>query len=194
MENYRVTLAEMLIPAADVSEQISTASKEASGTGNMKFMLNGAITIGTLDGANVEIKEEVGDENIFIFGLKADEVIKKYNDNSYDPWLIYNMDQDVRMALTTLINGTFSPKDTERFREIYECLLNGVNGRADEYFILEDFRAYANAQEEVDKAYKDKTKWAKMAIINTAKSGKFSSDRTILEYANEIWNLKPVKF
>lgn len=194
MENYRVTLAEMLIPAADVSEQISTASKEASGTGNMKFMLNGAITIGTLDGANVEIKEEVGDENIFIFGLKANEVIKKYNDNSYDPWLIYNMDQEIRMALTTLINGTFSSKDTERFREIYECLLNGVNGRADEYFILEDFKSYANAQEEVDKAYKDKTKWAKMAIINTAKSGKFSSDRTILEYANEIWNLKPVKF
>lgn len=194
MENYRVTLAEMLIPAADVSEQISTASKEASGTGNMKFMLNGAITIGTLDGANVEIKEEVGDENIFIFGLKANEVIKKYNDNSYDPWLIYNIDQEIRMALTTLINGTFSSKDTERFREIYECLLNGVNGRADEYFILEDFKSYANAQEEVDKAYKDKTKWAKMAIINTAKSGKFSSDRTILEYANEIWNLKPVKF
>lgn len=192
-ENYRVSLAEKLIPAADVSEQISTASKEASGTGNMKFMLNGAITLGTLDGANVEIKEEVGDDNIFIFGLKAEEVIKLQKDNTYNPWHIYNMNQDVRMVLTQLINGSLD-KDTELFRELYESLLNGYHGsRADEYFVLEDFDAYAKAQNEVDKAYKDKKRWAEMAIINTAKSGKFSSDRTIKQYADEIWNLKPVK-
>ena len=191
-ENYRVSLAEKLIPAADVSEQISTASKEASGTGNMKFMLNGALTMGTLDGANVEIREEVGDDNIFIFGMKADEVIAEYSKNDYNPWDIYNMNSDVRGVLNMLINGTLD-KDTELFREIYDSLLNGYNGaRPDEYFVLKDFASYAEAQDRVDKAYRDKDKWAKMAILNTAHSGKFSSDRTIQEYADDIWNLKPV--
>lgn len=191
MENYRVSLAEKLIPAADVSEQISTASKEASGTGNMKFMLNGALTIGTMDGANVEIFEEVGKDNIFIFGLSSDEVIQKYSDNSYDPWMVYNLNQKVRMALTELINGTFS-KDMDKFRELYDSLLNGCGGRADEYFVLEDFDDYARAQSEIDKAYKNESKWAEMAIMNVAKSGKFSSDRTIKQYSDEIWKLKPL--
>lgn len=191
-ENYRVSLAEKLIPAADVSEQISTASKEASGTGNMKFMLNGAVTMGTLDGANVEIREEVGDDNIFIFGMKADEVIAEYGRNDYNPWDIYNMNSDVRGVLNMLINGTLD-EDTELFREIYDALLNGYNGsRPDEYFVLKDFASYAEAQKKVDEAYKDKEKWAKMVILNTAHSGKFSSDRTIKEYADEIWDLKPV--
>ncbi len=193
MENYRVSLAEKLIPAADVSEQISTAGKEASGTGNMKFMLNGALTIGTLDGANVEIREEVGDENIFIFGLKADEVMNLYNENSYDPWNIYNINQSVRGVLTQLINGTLAPDNSDLFRELYDALLNGYGGsRADEYFILKDFAAYANAQQQVNDAYKNKTRWAESAIINVAKSGKFSSDRTIKQYADEIWNLSPI--
>lgn len=192
-ENYRVSLAEKLIPAADVSEQISTAGKEASGTGNMKFMLNGAITIGTLDGANVEIKEEVGDDNIFIFGLKSEEVAELYNENSYNPWHIYNMNQDVRKVMTQLINGELDD-NTELFRELYDALLNGYHGqRADEYFILKDFEDYAVKQDEIDKAYKDKKRWAKMAVMNTAKSGKFSSDRTIRQYAEEIWKIKPLK-
>jgi starch phosphorylase len=191
-ENYRVTLAEKLIPAADISEQISTASKEASGTGNMKFMLNGAVTMGTLDGANVEINEEVGSENTFIFGMTADEVINEYAKNTYNPWDIYNMNSDVRAVMNMLINGTLD-ENTEQFREIYDSLLNGWNGaRADEYFVLKDFEAYAKAQEAVDEAYRNKEKWAKMAILNTACSGKFSSDRTIKEYAEDIWNLKPV--
>lgn len=191
-ENYRVSLAEKLIPAADISEQISTASKEASGTGNMKFMLNGAVTMGTLDGANVEILEEVGEDNIFIFGMKADEVIAEYSNNNYNPWDIYNMNSDVRAVLNMLINGTLD-EDTELFREIYDSLLNGYNGsRADEYFVLKDFESYAEAQKKADKAYRDKEKWAKMAILNTAHSGKFSSDRTIKEYADEIWELKPI--
>ncbi len=191
-ENYRVSLAEKLIPAADISEQISTASKEASGTGNMKFMLNGAVTMGTLDGANVEILEEVGEDNIFIFGMKADEVIAEYSNNNYNPWDIYNMNSDVRAVLNMLINGTLD-EDTELFREIYDSLLNGYNGsRADEYFVLKDFESYAEAQKKADEAYRDKEKWAKMAILNTAHSGKFSSDRTIKEYADEIWELKPV--
>ncbi len=194
MENYRVSLAEKLIPAADLSEQISTAGKEASGTGNMKFMLNGALTIGTLDGANVEILEEVGDDNIFIFGLKADEVIKMYQENSYAPWDVYNFNQSVRVVLTQLINGVLSPEDTNLFRELYEALLNGYQGsRADEYFVLKDFDSYAAAQRRVSEMYKDKDRWAKSAIINVAKSGKFSSDRTIKQYADEIWGLKPVK-
>ena len=190
-ENYRVSLAEKLIPAADVSEQISTASKEASGTGNMKFMLNGALTMGTLDGANVEIREEVGDDNIFIFGMKADEVIAEYGKNDYNPWDIYNMNSDVRGVMNMLINGTLD-ENTELFRELYDSLLNGCNGnRADEYFVLKDFAAYAEAQAKVDAAYRDKEKWAEMAIKNVACSGKFSSDRTIKEYADEIWGLKP---
>jgi len=192
-ENYRVSLAEKLIPAADISEQISTAGKEASGTGNMKFMLNGALTVGTLDGANVEIKEEVGDDNIFIFGMKSDEVIKTYSQNDYNPWDIYNINQDVRTVLNQLINGTLD-QNTELFRELYDSLLNGFNGsRADEYFVLKDFEDYARVQKDIDKAYRNKKKWAKMAILNTANSGKFSSDRTIKEYANEIWKLKPIK-
>lgn len=191
MENYRVSLAERLIPAADVSEQISTAGKEASGTGNMKFMLNGALTIGTMDGANVEIYEEVGKDNIFIFGMSAEEVQQKYHDH-YDPWMVYNINQEVRMALTSLIDGTFD-KDTEMFRELYDALLNGYGGRADEYFVLEDYADYARAHDDIDAAYRDQTRWAKMAIHNVAKSGKFSSDRTIQQYADEIWQLKPVQ-
>lgn len=190
MENYRVSLAERLIPAADVSEQISTAGKEASGTGNMKFMLNGALTVGTMDGANVEIYEEVGKDNIFIFGMSADEVQAKYHTH-YDPWFIYNMNQEVRMALTSLIDGTFD-QNTDLFRELYDALLNGCGGRADEYFVLEDYADYARAQWDIDAAYRDQTKWAKMAIVNVAKSGKFSSDRTIRQYADEIWDLKPL--
>ncbi|MCI8342343.1 MAG: glycogen/starch/alpha-glucan phosphorylase [Firmicutes bacterium] len=191
MENYRVSLAEKLIPAADVSEQISTAGKEASGTGNMKFMLNGAVTIGTLDGANVEMLEEVGDDNIFIFGMKAEEIMEKYAKNSYDPWMVYNMDQSLRLVLTQLINGTFD-KNMDLFRDIYDSLLNGHGSRADEYFVLADFAEYKKAQERIGEAYKDKARWARMAIMNTAKSGKFSSDRTIQQYADEIWGIKPV--
>ena len=190
MENYRVSVAERLMPAADVSEQISTAGKEASGTGNMKFMLNGAVTIGTMDGANVEICEEVGMDNIFIFGMSAKEVQQKYQ-GGYDPWTVYNMNQEVRMALNSLINGTFDP-DTNLFRELYDALLNGFGGRADEYFVLEDYADYARAQNDINAAYRDTDKWAKMAITNVAKSGKFSSDRTIRQYAEEIWDLKPV--
>lgn len=193
MPNYCVSLAEKLIPAADVSEQISTASKEASGTGNMKFMLNGALTLGTLDGANVEILEEVGDENIFIFGLNAQEVMDLYERNDYNPWDLFNKNQSIRMVMNQLINGELS-SDRELFRELYESLLNGWRGqRADEYFILKDFESYAKAHQKVNEKYKDRKAWARSAVINIANSGKFSSDRTIMEYANEIWNLKPVK-
>ncbi len=193
MENYRVSLAEKLIPAADLSEQISTASKEASGTGNMKFMLNGAITIGTLDGANVEILEEVGEDNIFIFGMKAEEVIALQKSRAYSPWDIYNINHNLRMALTMLINGCVSPDNHDLFRDIYESLLNGIGGsRPDEYFILKDFDSYAKAQKLAGEAYKNKSKWAEMAVLNTAKSGKFSSDRTIEQYAQEIWKLKKI--
>ncbi len=192
LENYNVSLAEKLFPAADVSEQISTAGKEASGTGNMKFMLNGALTIGTMDGANVEMHEEVGAENIFIFGMTDKQVMEKYH-TYYNPWDIYNSNQEVRMALTSLIDGTFDD-NLELFREIYDALLNGRNGsRPDEYFILEDYADYARAYWDMDKAYRDSKNWAKMSIMNIAKSGKFSSDRTIHEYAREIWNLKPIE-
>ncbi|MCL2235766.1 MAG: glycogen/starch/alpha-glucan phosphorylase, partial [Defluviitaleaceae bacterium] len=191
MENYRVSLAERLIPAADVSQQISTAGKEASGTGNMKFMLNGAITLGTMDGANVEIFEEVGEDNIVIFGMSAGEVADLAARGTYNPWDVYNMDSCVQQVLNMLINGTLD-EDHERFREIYEALLNGWGGaRADEYFVLQDFASYAAAQERIGQLYGDKANWAKMAILNVAKSGKFSSDRTIAQYANEIWKLKP---
>ena len=190
--NYRVSLAEKLIPAADVSEQISTAGKEASGTGNMKFMLNGAVTIGTMDGANVEMHEEVGDENIVIFGMTSKEVEDLNRSGTYNPWDVYNMQPDVQHVLTMLINGSLS-SDTERFREIYEALLNGWHGgRADEYYVLQDFAEYVKAQDKIGKLYVDKEKWAKTAITNTAKSGKFSSDRTIAQYANEIWNITAV--
>ena len=193
MENYSVSLASKLIPAADLSEQISTAGKEASGTGNMKFMLNGALTIGTLDGANVEILEEVGSENIFIFGMTADEVLNLTESRSYSPWDIYNMNQSVRGVITQFINGSISPNDSELFRELYEALLNGYNNsRPDEYYILKDFDSYKQAQQRVNEAYKERSSWAKSSIINVAKSGKFSSDRTIREYAQEVWNLQSV--
>lgn len=192
IENYRVSNAEMIFAAADVSEQISTASKEASGTGNMKFMLNGAPTIGTMDGANVEIVEEVGEENAFIFGLSSDEVINYENNGGYDPNVIYNTDGEIRQVLMELINGTFS-HDTELFRDLYDSLLRG-NGydKADQYFILADFRAYAAAQEKVEEAYRDEKRWAQMAMMNTACSGKFTSDRTIQEYVDDMWHLDKV--
>ena len=192
IENYRVSNAEMIFAAADVSEQISTASKEASGTGNMKFMLNGAPTIGTMDGANVEIVEEVGEENAFIFGLSSDEVINYENNGGYDPNVIYNTDGEIRQVLMELINGTFS-NDTELFRDLYDSLLRG-NGydKADQYFILADFRAYAAAQEKVEEAYRDEKRWARMAMMNTACSGKFTSDRTIQEYVDDMWHLDKV--
>ena len=191
IENYRVSNAEIIFAAADVSEQISTASKEASGTGNMKFMLNGAPTLGTMDGANVEIVEEVGEENAFIFGLSSQEVIDFEHNNQYNPREIYNNDADIRKVVDQLIDGTYG--EPELFRELYSSLLesNGYE-RADQYFILKDFRSYAEAQKKVDTAYRDHEAWAKMALLNVAKSGKFSSDRTIEEYAKEIWKLEKV--
>ena len=192
IENYRVSNAEMIFAAADVSEQISTASKEASGTGNMKFMLNGAPTLGTMDGANVEIVDEVGKENAFIFGLSAEEVINYENNGGYDPRVIYNTDDEIRQVLTELVNGTFS-SDTELFRDLYNSLLNQNGGeRADQYFILADFRSYAAAQKKVEEAYKDEKGWARMAMLNTACAGKFTSDRTIEEYVEDIWHLDKV--
>ena len=193
IENYRVSNAEMIFAAADVSEQISTASKEASGTGNMKFMLNGAPTLGTMDGANVEIVEEVGEENAFIFGLSSDQVINYENNGGYDPTYIFNTDQDIREVLMQLINGTYSNGDMNMFREIYDSLLNtNCSDRADTYFILADFRSYAEAQKRVEAAYRDTDRWAKMAMLNTACSGKFTSDRTIQQYVDEIWHLDKV--
>ena len=192
IENYRVSNAEWIFAAADVSEQISTASKEASGTGNMKFMLNGAPTLGTMDGANVEIVEEVGAENAFIFGLSSAEVINYENNGGYDPNVIYNTDEEIRQVLMQLINGTFS-NDTELFRDLYDSLLNTKNtDRADRYFILADFRSYADAQKRVEAAYRDEKGWAKKALLNTACSGKFTSDRTIQEYVDDIWHLDKV--
>ena len=193
LENYNVSKAAKVIPAADISEQISLASKEASGTGNMKFMLNGAPTLGTMDGANVEIVEEVGEENAFIFGLSSQEVIDFEHNGQYDPKEIYNMDSDIRAVLTQLVDGTYSRENPELFREIYNSLLESNGGeRADQYFILKDFRSYAEAQKRVEEAYKDEDGWAKKAMLQTAKCGKFSSDRTIEEYAKEIWHLEKV--
>ena len=193
IENYRVSNAEMIFAAADVSEQISTASKEASGTGNMKFMLNGAPTLGTMDGANVEIVEEVGQENAFIFGLSSDEVINFENNGGYDPMQYFNSDPDIRHVLMQLINGTYSNGDFNMFRDIYDSLLNtNSSDRADTYFILADFKSYAEAQRRVEAAYRDTRRWAKMALLNTACSGKFSSDRTIQQYVDEIWHLDKV--
>ncbi len=194
IENYRVSNAELIFAAADVSEQISTASKEASGTGNMKFMLNGAPTLGTMDGANVEIVEEVGEENAFIFGLSSEEVIAYEHNNQYNPRDIYNMDPDVRAVLTQLIDGTYSRQDPELFRELYNSLLE-KDGQtpADQYFILKDFRSYEEAQKKVEKAYRDEKRWAKMAMTQVAKVGKFSSDRTIQEYVDDIWHLDKVE-
>ena len=193
IENYRVSNAELIFAAADVSEQISTASKEASGTGNMKFMLNGALTLGTMDGANVEIVEEVGKENAFIFGMSSDEVIKYETEGGYDPMEIFNSDQEIRRVLMQLINGYYAPQDPELFREIYNSLLNTYSSdRADTYFILKDFNSYHEAQMEVEKAYRDEKRWARSAILNVASSGKFTSDRTIQQYVDEIWHLDKV--
>ena len=193
IENYRVSNAEWIFAAADVSEQISTASKEASGTGNMKFMLNGALTLGTMDGANVEIVEEVGKENAFIFGLSADEVINYENNGGYNPEEIFNTDQDIRRVLMQLINGTYSPQDSELFRPLYNSLLNTQDtAKADTYFILADFKSYAEAQRRVEAAYKDEKNWAKSALLNVACAGKFSSDRTIEEYERDIWHQEKV--
>ncbi len=191
IENYRVSNAELIFAAADVSEQISTASKEASGTGNMKFMLNGAVTLGTMDGANVEIVKEVGEDNAVIFGLSADEVIDYECYGGYNPLDIFNNDQEIRQVLMQLINGYYSPEDPELFREIYNSLL--YDGRPDVYFILKDFRSYADAQARIDKKYRDEEGWARSAMLNTACSGKFSSDRTIEEYVQDIWHLEKVK-
>ncbi|MBQ1902502.1 MAG: glycogen/starch/alpha-glucan phosphorylase [Lachnospiraceae bacterium] len=193
IEDYRVSNAELLFAAADVSEQISTASKEASGTGNMKFMLNGALTIGTMDGANVEMVQEMGIENAFIFGMSADEVIMHEQNNDYNPMDIFNQDMDIRKVLTQLINGFYSPNNSELFRDLYNSLLNTqVTERADTYFVLKDFRAYAEAQEKVQETYEDSELWAKKAILNMANVGKFSSDRTIQEYVDDIWHLDKI--
>ena len=194
IEDYCVSNAEWIVAAADVSEQISTASKEASGTGNMKFMLNGAITIGTMDGANVEMYEEVGEDNIFIFGLSSDEVINYEQNGGYDPNEIFNNNADIRKVLMQLINGTYSKEDPELFRDLYNSLLNTqCTAKADTYFILKDFASYAETHKKIEEAYKDQQRWNKMAILNVASSGKFSSDRTIEEYAQEIWKLDKVK-
>ena len=193
IEDYCVSNAELIVAAADVSEQISTASKEASGTGNMKFMLNGAVTIGTMDGANVEMYEEVGEDNIFIFGLSSDEVINYEQNGGYDPNEIFNSNADIRKVLMQLVNGTYSPNDTELFRDLYNSLLNTqCTAKADTYFILKDFDSYAKTQKLIGEAYKDTKRWNKMAIMNVACSGKFSSDRTIQEYVDDIWHLDKV--
>ncbi|GLB32271.1 glycosyl transferase family 35 [Lacrimispora amygdalina] len=193
IEDYKVSNAEIIFAAADVSEQISTASKEASGTGNMKFMLNGALTLGTMDGANVEIVEEVGAENAFIFGMTSDEVIRYEREGGYDPMEIFNNNYEIRRVLMQLINGYYSPQDPELFRDIYNSLLNTISSdRADTYFILKDFPSYGEAQKRIDQAYRDESWWAKAAILNVANSGKFTSDRTILEYVRDIWHLEKV--
>ena len=193
IEDYKVSNAEIIFAAADVSEQISTASKEASGTGNMKFMLNGALTIGTLDGANVEMAEEVGKENMFIFGMSSDEVIAHEQKRDYDPMQIFNNDQDFRKVLMQLINGFYSPNDPELFRDLYNSLLNTqCTQYADTYFILADFRSYVEAQKKINAAYADEKEWARKAILNIAASGKFSSDRTIQEYVDDIWHLNKI--
>jgi len=193
IEDYRVSNAEMIFAAADVSEQISTASKEASGTGNMKFMLNGALTIGTMDGANVEMAEEVGPENMFIFGASSDEIINWEKNGGYNPMDIFNTDQEIRRVLMQLINGYYAPEDPEMFRDLYNSLLNTFSSdRADTYFILKDFRSYVEAEAKIDKAYRDEKWWARTAILNTACSGKFSSDRTIEDYVRDIWKLEKV--
>ncbi len=193
IEDYRVSNAELIFAAADISEQISTASKEASGTGNMKFMMNGAPTLGTMDGANVEIVDEVGIDNAFIFGLSADEVINYEQNGGYNPYDIYNNDPEIRRVVDQLVDGTYANGDKEMYRDLYNSLLNNQGGsRADMYFILKDFRSYADAQARAMEAYKDTEKWAKMALKNTACCGKFSADRTIQEYVDDIWHLDHV--
>lgn len=194
IEDYKVSNAEIIFAAADVSEQISTASKEASGTGNMKFMLNGALTLGTMDGANVEIIEEVGAENAFIFGMSSDDVIRYENEGGYNPMDIFNNNYEIRRVLMQLINGYYSPQNPELFRDIYNSLLNTQSSdRGDTYFILKDFPSYAEAHRRIDQAYRDEAWWAKAAILNIACSGKFTSDRTIEEYVKDIWHLEKVK-
>ena len=195
IEDYCVSNAEIIIPASDISEQISTASKEASGTSNMKFMMNGALTLGTMDGANIEIVEKAGADNAFIFGMSAEEVIAHEKNRDYDPMDIFNSDPEIRKVLMQLINGFYSPDDTERFRDIYNSLLNkqSSGGIADQYFTLKDFRDYCRAHEEVDRRYRDEAYWARACIINIANSGKFSSDRTIEEYVRDIWHLSKLK-
>ena len=193
IEDYRVSNAELIFAAADISEQISTASKEASGTSNMKLMLNGALTLGTMDGANVEIVQEVGEENAFIFGLSSQEVIDHENNHDYNPTYFFNNDPDIRTTLMELINGRYSRGDMELFRELYDSLLTGKYGQADQYFILADFKSYDAAKKRAVEAYQDQAAWAKSAIINMASSGKFSSDRTIQEYVDDIWKLKPIR-
>ena len=193
IEDYRVSNAEMIFAAADVSEQISTASKEASGTGNMKFMLNGALTIGTMDGANVEMSQEVGKENMFIFGASSDEIMNWEQNGGYDPMEIFNNDQEIRRVLMQLINGYFAPHDPELFRDLYNSLLNTfASDRADTYFILKDFRSYADAHKKIDEMYRDEKWWARTAMLNTASSGLFSADRTIQQYVDDIWKLEKV--
>jgi len=193
IEDYRVSNAELIFAAADISEQISTASKEASGTGNMKFMMNGAPTLGTMDGANVEIVDEVGIDNAFIFGLSADEVINYEQNGGYNPYDIYNNDPEIRRVVDQLVDGTYSNGDKEMYRDLYNSLLNNQGGsRADMYFILKDFRSYADAQARAMEAYKDTDKWARMALKNSACCGKFSADRTIQEYVDDIWHLDHV--
>ena len=193
IEDYKVSNGEIIFAAADVSEQISTASKEASGTGNMKFMLNGAVTLGTMDGANVEIVEEVGEENAFIFGLSSEEVIQFENHGGYNPEDIYHADVDLKKVMNQLVDGTYANGDTQMYQDIYNSLLNTYSSdRADTYFILKDFRSYVEAQKRVEVAYRDTEAWATMVMRNTASCGKFSSDRTIEEYAKEIWNLNKV--
>ena len=193
IEDYRVSNAELIFAAADVSEQISTASKEASGTGNMKFMLNGALTLGTMDGANVEIVEEVGKENAFIFGLSADQVIEYENNYTYDPMSYFIHDQDIHNVVMDLISGRYSNGDTMMFRDLYDSLLTPKNApRPDMYFTLADFKSYAAAQERVEDKYRNTSAWARSAILNTAHSGKFTSDRTIQQYVDDIWHLDKI--
>ena len=193
IEDYRVSNAEMIFAAADVSEQISTASKEASGTGNMKFMLNGALTIGTMDGANVEMSQEVGKENMFIFGASSDEIMEWEKNGGYDPMEIFNNDHEIRRVLMQLINGYFAPQDPELFRDLYNSLLNTfASDRADTYFILKDFRSYADAHKKIDEMYRDEKWWARTAMLNTASSGLFSADRTIQQYVDDIWKLEKI--
>ena len=188
IENYGVTIAEKIMPAADVSEQISTAGKEASGTGNMKFMMNGAVTVGTLDGANVEIAERVGDDNVIIFGLKDNEINELRWNGQYNAWDYYNNDPRIKHVVDSLVDGTFH-ESREEFRMIFDELMN----RNDEYFLFADFEAYLKAQAKVDKLYRDRSRWSKMCLVNIAKSGYFSSDRTIEEYVKDIWKLDRVK-
>jgi starch phosphorylase len=194
LENYDVSSAQILIPATEVSEQLSTASKEASGTGNMKYMMNGAVTIGTMDGANVEISEQVGMDNIYIFGMRSDTVLDMYRENTYNPMSIFETNAELRLALTQMIDGTVMPDTPGALQDLYHSLLIGDYGSmGDTYFVLKDFGSYSMAQRRIDADYADRDKWNRMAVINTAMSGVFSTDRTIREYNDTIWHLEPLK-